>query len=140
MEAFDIFSDKIWFFGHFFTIGITVFWRIFCSIFLFHIFWCFLKKTLILTWFSASQRAFKFKLVKVKGKCWSRFPETSSTCSSLQVPISDGTDRSWFSRSEKTPILTRFPICGGRYSNRFLSTLKFVNIVKSPILAGNSLI
>ena len=24
MEAFDIFSDKIWFFGHFFAIGITV--------------------------------------------------------------------------------------------------------------------
>ena len=62
------------------------------------------------TWFSANQRAFKLRLVKVKGKCWRRFPETSRTCNSLQVPISDGILLSLFSRRESTPRCVNSPI------------------------------
>ena len=98
----------------------------------------FLSENLGFTWFSASQRAFKFKLVSVNGKCCNLLPDTSNTCNSRQVPISEGTDRNWFSRSDNTPKLTKFPICAGKYSKRFRSALKFVNWVKSPTEVGNS--
>lgn len=89
-------------------------------------------------WFSDSQIAFNFKFTNVYGRYWSRLPDRSSTCSSLQLPSSLGISLSLLSRKLSTPSDEQLPMVLGIVSNAFRSTFRLFSLVRPPMLAGSS--